>query len=161
MKSSSARQFRLNFEPSGTIGDRRNALSSAPVALDDSSAEETPNLGSWSSPLNESRPVYPDSAFAVTARLAGRINAASVSQEEHTQLLKEREQLLDKKFASGLTPKEANRLKYVRWSLDRIDDARSGVVLDMLENAVVRYEKFQSDIQSLLRQLEDLKKPAK
>lgn len=86
-------------------------------------------------------------------RLAARLNAASVSEEEHQTLLKKRKALLDKKFEGQISPSELNELKYVRWSLDRIEDAKYGSALDALEDSVSRYENFISEIRSLSSQL--------
>lgn len=86
-------------------------------------------------------------------RMAGRINAASISEAEHNALLRERQRLLDRKFAGELTRQESNRLEYVRWSLDRIEDARHGDALDSLEASVANYERFLSDLQALDRKI--------
>ena len=86
-------------------------------------------------------------------RLAARLNAASISEEEHKGLLKQRQVLLDKKFEGQITPSELNKLEYIRWSLDRIEDAKYGSALDALENSVSRYENFISEIKSLSSQL--------
>ena len=93
----------------------------------------------------------------MTSRIAGRINAASASPDEEQDLLKKRKDLLDKKYSGAWTAEDANRLQYVRWSLDRIEDARSGPILDAIEDWVVRYERFQSEIQDLQSQLAGLK----
>lgn len=79
---------------------------------------------------------------AETARLAGRIAASYVSKEEHEALLKERQELLDKLFAKTITREQEIRLDYVRWSLDRIEDAMHGGDLDRIENMINRYEHF-------------------
>jgi hypothetical protein len=92
--------------------------------------------------------------YAVTARIAGRLNAATVSEEEHKSLLDERQALLDKKLDGTITRWEENRLEYVRWSLDRIEDAKYGYVLDELENRIHAYEQFLSEIDNLRAQLE-------
>jgi hypothetical protein len=94
--------------------------------------------------------------YADAARIAGRINAASVSDEEHQAWLAERQALLDKKFESGLTGQESNRLEYVRWSLDRIEDAKHGFILDQLESYVSQYEIVLTEIQRLQRELEGM-----
>jgi hypothetical protein len=91
--------------------------------------------------------------YAATARLAGRVNAASVSDEEHNAWLAERQSLLDKKLAGTITRREANRLTYVRWSLDRIEDAKYGHTLDRLGGAVSDYERFATELSDLYRQL--------
>ena len=93
--------------------------------------------------------------YAVTSRMAGRVNAASVSKQEHEAILQERQALLDKQFNKTITRKEANRLEYVRWSLDRIEDGKHGQMLDALEDSVIRYERFLSymgELEEKLRQ---------
>jgi hypothetical protein len=100
-------------------------------------------------------PNFGDNAevYAVTSRIAGRINATAVSEQERKSLLQERQILLDKKLSHKITSKEANRLEYVRWSLDRIEDAQYGQTLDALERSVVRYEQFLAEMQKLHEQL--------
>lgn len=99
------------------------------------------------------RQLASDPVFAQTARQAGRRNAARISESEENALRDERRRLLEKKFDGGLTRKEANRLQYVRWSIDRIDDAREGLALDALDAAVQRYEALGDEIDSLVRQI--------
>ena len=84
-----------------------------------------------------------------TIRMAGRLNAANVSEAEHRVLLNERQRLLDRKFSGEMTRKESNRLEYVRWSLDRIEDAKNGDALDRLEASVARYESFLAQVELL------------
>jgi hypothetical protein len=93
--------------------------------------------------------------YADTARIAGRLNAASVSDDEHKTLLHERQLLLDKKLARTITREEENRLQYVRWSLDRIEDAKFGYVLDALESSVSQYEQFLKEVRALHEQLSE------
>lgn len=87
-------------------------------------------------------------------RLAARMNASAVSEEETKSLLDERKTLLDKKFAGTMTRKEANRLTYVRWSLDRIEDAKSGAWIDKLEQRVAELHKLAEHLQELESKLE-------
>ncbi|MBY2916164.1 hypothetical protein [Rhizobium leguminosarum] len=94
------------------------------------------------------------SVYAVTSKVAGRLNAMSVSEEEKATLLAEREKLLDKKFAGTISRAEANRLEYVRWSLDRIEDAVHGVSLDQLERQVEAYEALQRDMADFLNKID-------
>jgi hypothetical protein len=91
--------------------------------------------------------------YAATARLAGRMNAAAVSDLEHKSLLDERQRLLDKSFDGSIANRERNRLAYIRWSLDRIEDARYGHALDRLDDAVAAYERFSADLSDLHQQL--------
>ncbi len=86
-------------------------------------------------------------------RIAGRLNAARVSNEEFQALLEERRSLLDKKFQGKITRREVLRLQRVRWELDRIEDAKYGPMLDRLEAAVSRYEQFSAQLAGLRSQL--------
>jgi hypothetical protein len=102
-----------------------------------------------------------DSLYALTARRAGRLNALNIPEREVDDLLRERQQLLDKQFAETITKAERIRLQYVRWSLDRIDDARYGETLDRLESWIAEYERFGNKIESLLEDLGTLKPKSK
>ncbi|HEX4112903.1 MAG TPA: hypothetical protein VH020_10235 [Stellaceae bacterium] len=93
------------------------------------------------------------SVFAATSRWAGRINASSISQDEFESLHQERQVLVHKKYLGTITQRESNRLEYVRWSLDRIEDARHGWVLDRLETAAAEYEQLVAEIKGLQGQL--------
>jgi hypothetical protein len=97
------------------------------------------------------------SAWAASSRRAGRINAASIPDDELQSLLLQRQHLLDKKFEGSISRPEEIKLEYIGWSLDRIEDARHGAHLDRLENAVERYEDLKGDINALMAQLNELK----
>jgi hypothetical protein len=92
--------------------------------------------------------------YAITSREAGRLNAASIPESEHKALLRERQKLLDKRFAGTISHKETCRLEYVRWSLDRIEDAKYGRALDRLDGLSRLYEQFVSNVNSLNDQIE-------
>ncbi|MGO9049120.1 MAG: hypothetical protein ACLQFW_19940 [Xanthobacteraceae bacterium] len=94
-----------------------------------------------------------DATFAAAAKVAGKINAASISDVELRELLRERKRLLTKKLGGKITPRESNRLQYVRWTLDRIEDARDGYILDALESSVSRYEQLAQDLTNLYSRL--------
>jgi hypothetical protein len=87
--------------------------------------------------------------LAASARRVGRLSTAAISLGEEEELHQERQRLLDKKFAGILTRSEENRLSYVRWSLERIEDARVGPLLDEIETRLLQYEKLARDIASL------------
>ena len=91
---------------------------------------------------------------AAASKAAGRINASTASEKEYNDLLAERQKLLDRKFSGEITRRETNRLAYVRWSLDRIEDAKYGASLDILEDHVIQYENLLREIGNLTRQLE-------
>jgi len=151
MRNSSASQLDLNLETErnsdvgaidngsgrrSSVSDRENVNNSTGGGV------EFPRIGGGAN------------VFADAARIAGRLNASSVSEEEHKNLLDERQQILKKKLLNGITKKENNRLEYIRWTLDRIEDAKYGGALDALEGAVERYE-------NLLRELHDLESKLK
>ncbi len=94
-----------------------------------------------------------DRLNAITARRAGRLNAASIKEDEVERLFAERAAFLNKKFSSGLTRSEERRLALVRWNLDRIQDARHGEALDNLEAAVTLYESLGEEISHLMSEL--------
>jgi hypothetical protein len=150
MRTSSVRQ--LEFEdwtdtspPAATlISFVQNEAGNAP--------DELPAVSSTSFRIPEFRPY--GQAYAQSARIAGRINALSVSEGEYQALLSERQSLLDKKFSNPMSRRDEIRLEYVRWSLDRVEDARYGASLDILESAVGAYETFLGDLKTLETQIQ-------
>jgi hypothetical protein len=96
---------------------------------------------------------YSGTLFATGAKMAGRLNAASIPDAEIKSWLAERAALLSKKYEGTITRRETNRLAYVRWSLDRIEDARYGEVLDKLEGFIAAQERLGNDILALRGQL--------
>ena len=154
MKSSSANQLAFDYlEASPTSGSGSDVAEAATRQDGPPSAHSAPFKAPDFSAYSQ--------LYAETSRIAGRINAANVSEKEINELLSERQMLLDKQFAKTITRKEIIRLEYVRWSLDRIEDAKYGMVMDMLDNAVERYERFVSDIQNLERELQALRRKKK
>lgn len=156
MKNSSA--TRLDYQDSATTTEAPKAAASTGAVGDTVS---TPVLSDpiSSGPAGTASLKAPDfgdlgSIYAITARLAGRLNASQITPEEHEAYLRERQTLLDKKFAGDVTRKELNRLEYVRWNLDRIEDAKYGETLDILETAISRYEQFGENILELHQNLE-------
>jgi len=95
-----------------------------------------------------------DGAAAKEARRAAALMTTSAEQESAFQT--ERWTLLEKQFSGSLTKSEEKRLKYIRWHLYRLDDAREGPAMDRLVEAAVKYEKFGHRVQSLLTELDRL-----
>jgi hypothetical protein len=91
----------------------------------------------------------PANIYAATAREAGRLNAAKIKPTELETLLSERQRLLDKKFEGTMSKSESNQLEYIRWSLDRIDDARRGIELEAMGAFVSKLEGFRDSINKL------------
>jgi hypothetical protein len=119
------------------------------------------NTATTFSPLSAPSLITYASAYAATSRLLGRLNTTMVKKEEMENLLNERQALLDKKFDGTMTRRDENRLEYVRWSLGRIQDARSGPSLDALESMVGTYEGFLAGMRNFESQLNDAVKTHK
>ncbi|KRB40990.1 hypothetical protein [Phenylobacterium sp. Root700] len=139
MKTSTALQFDAS-ELAGELSVRSNAIAHSGTGGLQSNTIKLPTFGGY--------------VYAATARKAGRVNARAISDAEQDALLTERQTLLDAVFDGTATRKEERRLEYIRWSLDRIEDAKHGEHLDRLEEVVVRYEHFLKDLQALREQLE-------
>lgn len=90
----------------------------------------------------------------INIRRAARINAANIDEREIESLLGERQALLRARFDGGLDRAQQRRLAFVRWSLDRIQDARYGGALDELESAVAQYEMIGDEINALIKSLD-------
>lgn len=52
------------------------------------------------------------------------LDQADYTSEEFNELLRMRQDLLDKLFARSLEPHERRSLTRIRWALDRVEDAR-------------------------------------
>lgn len=96
-----------------------------------------------------------DALTALANRRAARLNASAISPKEYESFLKERKDLVKKKYAEGIDAKEKRRLAFVDWSLDRIEDAKFGHALDRLEGATALYEKVGRDVQGLIGALNE------
>lgn len=147
MSTSSALKTSHNFSDSDKASTEQFALLSEAGSVT-SNKVEFPNFDAYGG----------KATYAITARLAGRVNASNVSPDEERELLREREALIIKRIGNEITRREINRLEYIRWSLDRIEDARHGHSLDSLEGLVEFYEKFEADVESLKLQLEQMRK---
>lgn len=79
--------------------------------------------------------------------------------ETRNHLKQEHSFLVKKKFTEGISRKEENRLIYIRWQLDRIDDAEFGEGIDRLEFFTENIEGFASDVSKLINEIRSSKKP--
>lgn len=95
-----------------------------------------------------------DALRARAARDAGRKNASATSDAEFHSLMQERQSLVQRSMDSGLSAAERTRLTYVRWQIDRIEDARYGFGLDLLEQQIRNYEELGYQIQCLREDIE-------
>lgn len=146
MSSSSTQERHNKFSATANVSESDSAPTMIGAAVADASvtpvtAFTVPDFGTRGA------------LYALTARLAGRVNAANISEKEHEELLHERQKLLDKILDGSISRSESLRLEYVRWSLDTIEDAKHGYILDALEDAVAVFERFAADVANLNTQL--------
>ncbi|MET4199079.1 hypothetical protein ABIA95_003079 [Bradyrhizobium sp. LA8.1] len=148
---SAARQFEFDFRSDNSDVAQQSISSGAAPRTRAGGADifDMPRFPTFS---------YPTSVGAAASRNAARLNAASIDPVEHKGLLEERQMLLDKELAETLSHEEANRLAYVRWSLDRVDDAKYGLGLERLESMVSDLERFHTDVRQFHSELDRLKK---
>jgi hypothetical protein len=77
----------------------------------------------------------------------GRRVAARVSEDEYKALLKRHGEIARKEFvAAGMSRREELELALLRWEIDRVEDARSGLYLDALERIVVAQERMAETV---------------
>ncbi|QDZ02110.1 hypothetical protein FQ775_17940 [Nitratireductor mangrovi] len=153
MKRSSDRQLTLDIDPLDSEGSTSPFRSGEASWVGDDSPE--PEALEFRGTSVERL------ARAASARAAGRINASKISESERNNLLEERHQLVQKKFETGLSRQEQNRLTYVDWSLDRIEDARHGLHLDAIESKIDMYERLGKELSALRSELERFMKKGK
>jgi hypothetical protein len=101
-------------------------------------------------------PVTPQVRDYAAVKEAGRAAALMTSPEEEAALNEERKALVRKRFGGGLSRPEEGRLKYIRWHLHRIDDARNGPAMDRLLTAVQKADEFSRGVRDLLKELDQL-----
>jgi len=86
-------------------------------------------------------------------RHINRFITRQVSDEAKDALIEEHKSLVNKMFQEGLSEREKRRLTFVRWQLDRIDDANEGYVLDALTEFVEEYEAFAENIKEIIKKI--------
>lgn len=95
----------------------------------------------------------PRGLSALEIKDINRFITRKISPKFKEQLIEERNSLVDRKFNGGLSRKEERRLTYVRWQLDRIDDAEEGHILDYFEKVAEQHENFSKEITNILDRL--------
>jgi hypothetical protein len=145
MRNSSAQQLELDY---GTATPRDSTLRIESAVDTGSPSTSTLGFGRFTG-------VYSTAEYAQNARLAARALAARIPESEYRALLDERQRLLDRKLAGDITKEELNRLEYVRWSLDRVEDAKYGAMLDVLETHAMRYEQFAEEVRAFHEELRE------
>jgi hypothetical protein len=105
--------------------------------------------------------IEPGTPFGLSeTRAVSRALARNVPQEECDALFAEHGTLVDKLMAEGNhSQKERARLAYVRWQLDRIEDARIGEGLDALEKLTQLHETISAEVASFVDHVKDISRP--
>jgi hypothetical protein len=140
--------------PEATLA-KQSASPQSDVVRSDSIRSPGKDTNQGADALLETPVQYVDTTHQA-ARLAGRLNASAVTDAERNELLAERAKLLDKLDAGTITRKEEIRLEYVRWSLDRIEDARYGPAMDRLEAQIDEFQKLAKRLMGLRDNLDGL-----
>jgi hypothetical protein len=96
---------------------------------------------------------YSKSPAAAVA--TARMSATQVKESEVRRLQAEHRRLALEEVMKRLSPEQEARLRYIRWNLDRIEDARSGAGLDILHAEVMLYRQLANDLQSLKRSIDE------
>lgn len=86
-------------------------------------------------------------------KTANRINTRKIPKNEKEKLIDEHARLVLRQFNQGVSKKEERRLVFVRWQLDRIEDAEHGEYLDFLEQVGTQQERLAKQINRLLGEL--------
>lgn len=118
------------------------------------SSEETPETKSLPT-IGRLKELPPTELSASTIKEINRKKTQGIGPETKNAFIEERNKLVNKKFKEGLDEKEERRLTFVRWQLDRIDDAESGPTLDLFEKFVETNEGFANEVGSLLTELRE------
>lgn len=132
----------------------RSALKSSD-AVDLSSFVSAAPLSTAADTL-QGRPSHLESGTgdAALTKFAARWNARKTPAAEIERWFREHAALSLKEVEGTLTEEEALHLNYVRWNLNRIEDARVGPQLDKLEEAIDRYEGFLAEIRGFTADLD-------
>ncbi len=85
---------------------------------------------------------------------SARMSARQVDDGEVERLLSEHRILAHEKVMGRADCRQLARLEYVQWTLDRIDDAKSGPALDVLDSEVSLMKQLGEDLISLKRSID-------
>lgn len=94
-------------------------------------------------------------AFSINElKRLNRIVTRKIPVHTIDELIEERNALVKKEIYQGFSPKEKRRLIYIKWQLDRIDDALYGENIDFLETLVEQRNSFAQNLRELLEKLD-------
>lgn len=79
--------------------------------------------------------------------------AAARMGEAYAELMANRNALVSKQFAGGLSKQESRKLELLRWKLDQIDDSRMGYSFERMSPLVEMHEQLAASVHGLVRRL--------
>jgi hypothetical protein len=107
-----------------------------------------------------------ESVKYITPKIRKQLQRQAISEScvtEQGALILERNELVEKEFfGDGISKSENNRLKYIDWLLDRIDDAKCGDYLDEMESKVASNIELSNQLKSFVDEIKKVyPKPSK
>lgn len=139
-ETSAGEQIKIDVEQTGSIKSFQppQSVTSIPRAI------LTPEMSFES---------FPSGLGPEDIKKINRAFTKGIPPEFEENLIKERNELVRKKIKERLTKKEQIRLTFLKWQLDRIDDAKHGEHLDFLGRIVGAQEEFAKEIGMFLSQI--------
>lgn len=153
MKLSTAEQSEASFATSGSLVSQRTNSGGLQGLASPTRGADIHTMSEVASP-DFSR--YNGARSSSTALATARMSARQVDPSEVDRLMSEHRRLAQQKILGVFSHRDEVRLEYVRWSLDRIEDAVSGAELDMLSAEVALYRQLGKDLQSLRESVDAL-----
>lgn len=87
-----------------------------------------------------------ESGGAAAAAEAARALARAIPEEVRNRWYAEHAYLVEKQFVGELESNEFNRLRYLRWQIDRFQDADIGDALDNFNALVAMHESIAAEV---------------
>jgi hypothetical protein len=116
--------------------------------------DETPPQGRFRSTDGPSEDVEDSGGFSPsTVKEANREFTRLTLLAEKPRLLEEHRQLVAKEFSTDLTRIDQQRLRWIRWQLDRIEDAEFGQQIDRFRALIKSHRDLGDDIRKLIAKL--------
>jgi hypothetical protein len=91
--------------------------------------------------------------FSETIKKMNRELAKKISLQDEKYFITKHSELVRKKFTGGLSNDEQKQLDFIRWQMDRIDDARNGEHMDHLTQIIESHEEFAQDLEKILSKI--------
>lgn len=83
---------------------------------------------------------------ASTVAKVARDLIRSISEETKARFYEEHARLVERQFVESLSHEESVRLRYLRWQIDRLQDADAGDDLDRLDVLIGLHEQISAEV---------------